>query len=165
MVYLSSAALFLLFLYHAPMTVFVRGAYDAYAGGWIAVGAALEMARIERTVYISRFPKRAKKADLGFRAVVRIFHGLWQKKCAQAELRLEIGTGDAAATALLCGGCYAAAALIADRASVRIVPVYGATDARYALRGMLRAKTGHIAIAAFAYWREKRRKENGKEAH
>lgn len=165
MVWVCSAIAFFTFLYHSPMAVFVRAAYDGHAGAWVSVGMALEMISVERTVYISRFPKRAKKADLGFRAVVRVFHGLWQKKNTQMEIRADIGSGDAAATALLCGGLYAAEALLEGRVRFRISPMYGCTSPHYALHGMLRAKTGHIAIAAFAYWREKRRKENGEKAH
>ena len=165
MVWLSSALFFLLLLYHAPMAVFVRVAWDDYAGTWVSVGMAQHPLLYERTVYISRFPKRAKKADVGFRAVLRVFHGLWQKKNTQLDIKVEIASGDAAATALLYGGCCALAANFAERARVRIVPQYGRSDAHFALRGMLWAKTGHIAKAAYAYFRQKRRREHGQKAH
>lgn len=165
MVWLSAVLFVFVFLYHTPMVVFVRAAYDEGMGGWVCVGMALQGAALERTVYLSRFPKRAKKADIGFRAVLRVFHGLWQKKGTRMDVKIEIGSGDAAATALLTGGCYALAANYTDRVRFKIVPRFGAQDAHYGVRGMLWAKTGHIALAALAYFREKRRKENGQKAH
>ncbi len=165
MVWLSSAVFFFLFLYHTPMAVFVRAAWDDYAGAWVSVGMALHPFMYERTVYISRFPRRAKKADIGFRAVLRVFHGLWQKRNARVEVKAEIASGDAASTALLCGSCYALAANLTDRVRFRIVPQYGRSDAHFALRGMLWAKTGHIAMAAYAYFWHKWRKEHGQKAH
>ena len=165
MVWICSIAAFFTFLYHVPMAVFLRAAYDGYAGGWASVGFVLHPIAVERTVYISRFPRRAKKVDIGFRAVMRVFHGLWQKKNTSMHVKARIGPGDAAAAALICGWLWALTGALSDRVKMEFIPEYGAQDAHFALRGMLWAKTGHIAMAAFAYWREKRRKENGEKAH
>ena len=164
-VWLCSAAFFALLLYHAPMAVFVRAAFDEPTGAWVCVGFLLHPVLIERTVYISRFPKKPKKADIGLRAVLRVFQGLWQKKSSHVDVKLEIDSGDAAATALLYGGFCALAAGLAGRVRFRVMPQYGRQDAHFAFRGMLWAKTGHIAMAAYAYFRQKRRKENGQKAH
>ena len=165
MVWLSAILCACVFLYNTPMGIFVRAAYDEPMGAWISVGFVLQPWVLERTVYISHFPKKKKKVDAGGLLALRAFHGLWKEKNAQLDVKLEIGSADAAATAILCGSCYALASNFTDRAWFRILPLYAVVDPHYALRGMLWSKTGHIVIAAFAYWREKRRKENGEKAH
>ena len=165
MVWAAALLFFALLLYFSPMAVFVRAAYDGHAGAWVSVGFVLHPLLVERTVYISRFPQRPKKADVGFRAVLRVFHGLWQKRGTRMDVKIEICAQDAAQTALLCGGCWALGSNIADRVCLRVIPQFRRDETHFALRGMLWAKTGHIVLAAYAYFRQKRRKENGKEAH
>ncbi|MDO4739058.1 MAG: hypothetical protein Q4A66_00175 [Eubacteriales bacterium] len=165
MVWLSAVLFFALFLYHAPMALIVRAAYDSPAGAWVSVGVSLHPLYLERTAFISAFPKRKGGRRMGPAAALRAIHGLWDKRNAQLDVRVEIDAADAAATALLCGGCYALSSALKERVRVRVFAQYGRCEPHFAVRGMLWAKTGHIALAAFAAFRQKRRKENGQETH
>lgn len=165
MVWFSSALFFMLFLYHAPMVLIVRAAWDEDAGAWISAGAALHPFMYEHTLYISRFPKKKKRRDAGAHAAWKASEALLRRKGVKADIRAEIGMGDAAATALLCGGCYALAGKWADGIDLRVFPQYTRENAHLALRGMIKAKTGHIALAAAAYFMQKGRRKNGQKTH
>lgn len=66
-------------------------------------------------------------------------------------LRGKLNLGDAAATALACGALQALAAALSahmGRASVDVIPDFGASAPEVALMGMLRLRAGQIIAAA-----------------
>lgn len=152
-------ALILLVVYHAPVVLSARGALEAKMGAWAAVRMRFGFfpALPERVVFLSRFPADPNMPRMDWRAARGAFPVLWRP--AHLEMALAIGAGDAAATAILCGGAHALGHL-SPRAHLRVRPEF-AGEMHLRLEGMFRVKTGHIVLAWIAYWREKRREKNG----
>ena len=91
-------------------------------------------------------PGGGKGGGPGFSEVWPVLRRLRFERVA---LTGQVSLGDAAATALLCGALNGAGRCLRarpDRLHVAVTPVFSG-DIRVELRGMLRARTGRIALA------------------
>lgn len=74
----------------------------------------------------------------------------------RASLTGSVSLGDAALTALACGGIRALAGQLRGRArhlAVDVRPDFSAPEVRWALRGMVQARTGQIMLAVLIFVR------------
>ena len=116
-------------------------------GAGVAVfdeAAALRRARRDMARRASRKPRR--KADLSF-----LWDTLKNLRPDRFALWGRLGLGDAAATALACGALRALAAALglrAREAEIDLAPDFASGTPRVAVQGMLRARVGHIIVAA-----------------
>ena len=91
-----------------------------------------------------RFPIKLHPADAFFAAKT----ALRQLKIDRITLSGEFGSGDAAATALICGSISAIGCMICKRAALRLTPDFSADRLRVDLTGMISLRAGHIMTAA-----------------
>lgn len=69
-------------------------------------------------------------------------------KIDQIRLDGEFGSGDAALTALICGGISALSCMAAKHASLKLIPDFCADCLQIDLTGMISMRIGHIMTAA-----------------
>ena len=69
-------------------------------------------------------------------------------KIEQICLDGEFGSGDAASTALICGGISAISCMFSKRTALRLTPDFSADRLRIDLTGMISMRFGHIMTAA-----------------
>ena len=105
-------------------------------------GAARAMARRRLT----SGGKGGRKPGLG-----EIWPVLRRTRLRRLTLTGRLGLGDAAATALACGALTALGGALrgmAEEADVRVSPLFGETEIRVELQGMISATVGNIIAAA-----------------
>lgn len=93
-----------------------------------------------------------KKRD--YRRILRVLSRL---QIDRAELTGRVALGDAAATALLCGGLNGLGRALGTRARrsrVDVRPDFGAGASALELSGMIRARSGKIILATLQVWTE-----------
>lgn len=98
-----------------------------------------------------------RRPDQGGPDAGRALKVLGRLSIDRAELTGRVALGDAAATALLCGGITGLARTLAgrvDRLRVDVRPDFGARTAAVELRGMIRARSGQIILATLQVWIE-----------
>ena len=114
-----------------------------YGAGIAAFTARAALRRARRNS--GKSEKRQKKKTPRLMPLLKRLRGV------SFALRGQLNLGDAAATALACGALQALAAALSahmGRASVDVVPDFGASAPEVALTGMLRLRAGQIIAAA-----------------
>jgi len=104
---------------------------------------------------LSVFGARLKKRKGKGPNAMHVLKVIRRIRFEQLEARGQVCLGDAAATALLCGGMTAALnALPARRKRVRLTPDFSSEHIALHLNGMLRARSGQIILAMLIVWTE-----------
>lgn len=94
--------------------------------------------------------QKAPKARRALKVLLRL-------RIDRAELAGRVALGDAAATALLCGGITGLARTLSGRVGrlrVDVRPDFGAEAVAIELKGMIRARSGQIILATLQVWIE-----------
>lgn len=149
LVYLIAAVEALGYLSAVPVCVafWLEGGDGLHAG--VGAGTFDARAALRRAIrQAGRKRKKRRGARIGFGRGLRLFSKI---KLERFVLRGRLGLGDAAATAVACGGLNALGASLRGRVeavSVDVAPAFDADAPRVEIRGMVRARAGQIMIAA-----------------
>lgn len=163
-VYLSGVAFLLYILLNAPFCLFWRLEWGEERGLYLAVRFSIaDFPRTaERVAFSSERPKpkpKKKKSGHGSKAenLVEAILYVFKRKSTRVRVSARVQTGDAYATALLCGFLHAAGGAL--RIPLRAEAGFSSDRAHIALRGMIRVKIGNIVMAALLHFaRTKRRR-------
>ena len=121
----------------------------------IPVKLAVKLDGFKAGTQLSVFGTRLKKGGGKGPDVTRVLKVLRRIRFERLEVRGRICMGDAAATALLCGGMTAALkCLPARRKRVNLTPDFTSDHITLHLNGMLRARSGQIILAMLKVWIE-----------
>ena len=162
---LAAAVWTILTLWQARAAIWLLLEYDAHRGARVRLRVAVaDMPPLwERPLYGPGVPLKPRREARSRRAIWEAVLAVAQSAGASASVRARVCTGDAAATAVVCGAIESLNAFAAGSGiRVSAAPVYeGAVH--IAAEARLRAKAGQIALAIGKYLLAARG-ENGRKS-